>query len=219
MIFFGLAVNLSRIPFSVEKWEGIQETDFIVTKQFVVRPYDRTAHQITKKPKMDKEEFTEIIMPLKNRLYRLAKRILISGDEAEDAVQEVLYKLWKGKEKMAEYRSPEAYALTMTKNYCLDRLKSKQASNLKIVHSNYPTSEDIEKNIDTNDGVALVFKIMETLPEQQRIVLQLRDVEQLEFSEIAKILDSNETAIRVGLSRARKTVREAMIKKYNYGIG
>ena len=168
---------------------------------------------------MDKEEFTEIIMPLKNRLYRLAKRILISGDEAEDAVQEVLYKLWKGKEKMAEYRSAEAYALTMTKNYCLDRLKSKQASNLKIVHSNYPTSEDIEKNIDTNDGVALVFKIMETLPEQQRIVLQLRDVEQLEFSEIAKILDSNETAIRVGLSRARKTVRETMIKKYNYGIG
>lgn len=168
---------------------------------------------------MDKEEFTEIIMPLKNRLYRLAKRILISGDEAEDAVQEVLYKLWKGKEKMAEYRSAEAYALTMTKNYCLDRLKSKQASNLKIVHSNYPTSEDIEKNIDTNDSVALVFKIMETLPEQQRIVLQLRDVEQLEFSEIAKILDSNETAIRVGLSRARKTVRETMIKKYNYGIG
>lgn len=168
---------------------------------------------------MDKEEFTEIIMPLKNRLYRLAKSILISGDEAEDAVQEVFYKLWKGKEKMAGYKSPEAYALTMTKNYCLDRLKSKQASNLKIVHSNYPTSEDIEKNIDTNDSLALVFKIMETLPEQQRIVLQLRDVEQLEFSEIAKILDSNETAIRVGLSRARKTVREAMIKKYNYGIG
>ena len=168
---------------------------------------------------MDKKEFTALIMPLKDRLYRLAKRILVSQDEAEDAVQEVLLKLWKGKSNIENYKNPEAFAITMTKNYCLDRLKSKQASNLKIVHSNYQTSENLERNIESNDSVALVFKIMETLPEQQKIVLQLRDVEQFEFSEIAKMLDSNETAIRVALSRARKTVRDEMIKKYNYGIG
>lgn len=158
-------------------------------------------------------------MPLKDKLYRLAKRILVSTDEAEDAVQEVFMKLWKGKQQIENYKNPEAFAITMTKNYCLDRLKSKQASNLKIVHNNYQTSENIEKNIEANDGVELVFKIMETLPEQQKIILQLRDVEQFEFSEIAKMLDSNETAIRVALSRARKTVRDEMIKKYNYGIG
>lgn len=157
-------------------------------------------------------------MPLKDKLYRLAKRILVSKDEAEDAVQEVFMKLWKGKQHIENYKNPEAFAITMTKNYCLDRLKSKQAANMKIVHSNYQTSENIEKNIEANDGVELVFKIMETLPEQQKLVLQLRDVEQFEFSEIAKMLDSNETAIRVALSRARKTVRDEMIKKYNYGI-
>src|SRR5690554_3434211 len=167
---------------------------------------------------MDNKEFTALVVPFQDRLYRLAKRILVSADEAEDAVQEVLLKLWRGRKNIGSYRSPEAFAITMTKNYCLDRLKSKQASNLKIVHSNYPTSQNIEREVEANEGVALVFKIMETLPEQQKIVLQLRDVEQLEFSEIAKILDSNETAIRVALSRARKTIREAMIKKYNYGI-
>lgn len=168
---------------------------------------------------MDKTEFIKIVMPFKDRLYRLAKRILVSNDEAEDAVQEVFLKLWKGKQNIENYKNPEAFAITMTKNYCLDRLKSKQASNLKIVHSNYQTSENVEKSIEANDGVEMVFKIMETLPEQQKIVLQLRDVEQFEFSEIAKMLNSNETAIRVALSRARKTVRDAMIKKYNYGIG
>ncbi len=167
---------------------------------------------------MDKTEFIRIVMPFKDRLYRLAKRILISKDEAEDAVQEVFLKLWNGKQNIENYKNPEAFAITMTKNYCLDRLKSKQASNLKIVHSNYQTSENIENNIEAYDGVELVFKIMETLPEQQKIILQLRDVEQFEFSEIAKMLDSNETAIRVALSRARKTVRDAMIKKYKYGI-
>ncbi|MCB0466354.1 MAG: RNA polymerase sigma factor [Aequorivita sp.] len=168
---------------------------------------------------MDKTEFIALVMPFKDKLYRLAKRILVSKDEAEDAVQEVFLKLWNGKESIENYKNPEAFAITMTKNYCLDRLKSKQASNLKIVHSNYQTSENIEKKIEANDGVEMVFRIMETLPEQQKIVLQLRDVEQFEFSEIAKMLDSNETAIRVALSRARKTVRDAMIKKYNYGIG
>src|SRR5690606_12763574 len=151
---------------------------------------------------MEKTEFIALVMPFKDKLYRLAKRILVSSDEADDAVQEVFLKLWNGRESIENYRNPEAFAITMTKNYCLDRLKSKQASNLKIVHSNYQTSENIEKNIEANNGVELVFRIMETLPEQQRIVLQLRDVEQFEFSEIAKMMDSNETAIRVALSRA-----------------
>lgn len=167
---------------------------------------------------MNQKEFLTTVMPFKDKLYRLAKRLLVSSDEAEDAVQEVFLKLWKGKQHMKRYKNPEAFAMTMTKNYCLDRLKSKQAGNLKIVHSNFQNHENLEKKIEAEDGVALVFTIMETLPEQQKMILQLRDVEQFEFAEIAEILDSNETAIRVALSRARKTVREALIKQYKYGI-
>lgn len=167
---------------------------------------------------MTQAEFTELIMPFKDRLYRLAKRILVSADEAEDAVQEVLFKLWKGRENIEKYRSPEAFAITMTKNYCLDRLKSRQASNLRIVHSNYENPASLERKFEAKEGVELVREIMEDLSPNQKIILQLRDVEQFEFAEIAKILDMNETAIRVALSRARKAVREALIKKYDYGI-
>jgi len=167
---------------------------------------------------MKQNDFVATVLPFKDKLYRLAKRILVSSDEAEDAVQEVYLKLWKGKQRMENYKSLEAFAMTMTKNYCLDRLKSKQASNLKIVHSNYKNDENLDRQIDVKDGVSLVFKIMETLPEKQRIILQLRDVEAFEYSEISKILEINETAIRVALSRARKTVREQLIKKHKYGI-
>jgi len=167
---------------------------------------------------MKQNEFIATVLPFKDKLYRLAKRILVSKDEAEDAVQEVYLKLWKGKQNIKKYKSPEAFAITMTKNYCLDRLKSKQATNLKIVHNNFQTHENLEKSIEANDGVAIVFKIMETLPDQQKIILQLRDIEQFEFSEIAKMLDSNETAVRVALSRARKTVRDELIKQNNYGV-
>mgnify|MGYP000097118205 FL=1 len=167
---------------------------------------------------MKQKEFLNTILPCKNTLYRLAKRLLVSSDEAEDAVQEVFLKLWKGRDKINNYRSPEAFAITVTKNYCLDRLKSKQASNLKIVHSNYKNSENIERTIEGNEGVELVTKIMETLPEKQKMIMQLRDIEQFEFAEISQMLEINETAIRVALSRARKVVREQLIKQYNYGI-
>jgi len=167
---------------------------------------------------LKQKEFLNTIIPCKNTLYRLAKRLLVSSDEAEDAVQEVFLKLWKGRDKINNYRSPEAFAITVTKNYCLDRLKSKQASNLKIVHSNYKNSENIERTIEGNEGVELVTKIMETLPEKQKIIMQLRDIEQFEFAEISQMLEINETAIRVALSRARKVVREQLIKQYNYGI-
>jgi RNA polymerase sigma-70 factor (ECF subfamily) len=86
------------------------------------------------------------------------------------------------------------------------------------VHSNYKNHENLDRQIDIKDGVSLVFKIMEALPERQRIILHLRDVEGFEYSEISKMLELNETAIRVALSRARKTVREQLIKKHKYGI-
>ena len=91
---------------------------------------------------MKQKEFLATVLPVKDKLYRLAKRLLVSQEEAEDAVQEVILKLWKGKNRMKDYKNSEAFAMTMTKNYCLDRLKSKQASNLKIVHSNYQNDEN-----------------------------------------------------------------------------
>ncbi|PKP24179.1 MAG: RNA polymerase subunit sigma-70 [Bacteroidetes bacterium HGW-Bacteroidetes-2] len=168
---------------------------------------------------MQKQEFLDRILPLKDKVYRLAKRILISQDEAEDAVQEVFLKLWNAKDRLDNYTNPEAFTMTMTKNYCLDRLKSKQASNLKIVHHNFKSNDSgAEAQLESKEGIGMVFDIMKKLPEQQRIILQLRDIEEYDFKEIAKILEMNETAIRVNLSRARKAVREQLIKKYNYGI-
>ena len=169
---------------------------------------------------MRQSEFLNTVMPFKDKLFRLAKRLLVSTEEAEDATQEVLLKLWSNNEKMADYRNVEAFAMTMTKNYCLDRLKSKQANNLKLVHSNYKDeSVSLQRQVEVNDSLNWMTKILNTLPEQQRMVLQLRDVEQYEYEEIAEMLDMKQTAIRVALSRARKAVREELIKKHNYGIG
>lgn len=169
---------------------------------------------------MTQSEFLNVVMPFKDKLYRLAKRLLVSAEEAEDATQEILMKLWARNNMMERYKNVEAFAMTMTKNFCLDRLKSKQSGNLKLVHSNYSDdSTSLQHQVEARDSVSWVEKIMEDLPEQQKMVLQLRDVEEYEFDEIAELLEMKPTAVRVALSRARKTVREKLLQKHSYGIG
>ena len=168
---------------------------------------------------MTQAEFLNIVMPFKDKVYRLAKRLLVSQEEAEDATQEILMKLWRNKTKIQEYKNVEAFSMTMTKNFCLDKLKSKHAQNLKIVHSNYQDHNvSLQKQVELNDSLDWVSKIMEELPEQQKIILQLRDIEQYDFKEISKMLDMNETAIRVALSRGRKALREKLTKTHSYGV-
>ena len=168
---------------------------------------------------MTQTEFLNIVMPFKDKVFRLAKRLLVSTEEAEDATQEILMKLWNNKKKIQEYKNVEAFSMTMTKNFCLDKLKSKQAQNLKIVHSNYEDHNvSLQKQVELNDSLSWVERIIEDLPEQQKLVIQLRDIEQYDFEEISKMLDMNNTAVRVTLSRARKTIREKLTNTHSYGI-
>ena len=168
---------------------------------------------------MNQNEFVLLVTPFKDKIFRLAKRLLVNTEEAEDATQEVLVKLWNKSENLSGYNSVEALAMTMTKNYCLDQLKSKRNGNLKIVSINYEDKEPgLEKKIEDLDSLNWVEKIMNQLPVQQRLIIQMRDIEQYEFEEIAKILDMKESAIRVTLSRARKTVRDYITEKHKYGI-
>jgi RNA polymerase sigma factor (sigma-70 family) len=168
---------------------------------------------------MSQTEFLQITALFKDKVFRLAKRLLISTEEAEDATQEILVKLWSKNESLVAINNVEAFAMTMTKNYCLDQLKSRRAGNVKISHDNFTDkSARLDKILEDGDSLNWVEKIINQLPEQQKLIIQMRDIEQYEFEEIAKILEMNETAIRVALSRARKTIRENMSKIHSYGI-
>ncbi|HNP32843.1 MAG TPA: sigma-70 family RNA polymerase sigma factor [Flavobacterium sp.] len=169
---------------------------------------------------MNQNEFMQLVNPFKDKLFRVAKRLLVSTEEAEDATQEVLVKLWNKNESLEEYRNVEAVAMTMTKNYCLDQLKSKRAGNMRIVHNNFTDREaSVQQKIEDRDNWNWVEKVMNDLPEQQKLIVQMRDIEEMEFEEISNVLEMNEQAIRTALSRARKVIREKMIKTHHYGIG
>lgn len=166
---------------------------------------------------MNQTEFWNSVQPFKDKLYRIAKRLLISTDEAEDATQEVLMRLWLKKEKFNTINSLEGFAVTVTKNYCFDQLKSKRAQNT-------PLEENIsklkvvseEKGLETKETVQLVHELINALPAQQRLIMQLRDIEGFGYAEIATQLNMNENTLRVALSRARKKIREQLIANDEY---
>ena len=169
---------------------------------------------------MSESEYLAFVSPITDKIFRFSKRFLVSREEAEDATQDVLLKLWKSRKLLSDYNNPEAFAMTITKNYCLDRLRLRQAQNLRITHENYHNCKaaSLQTKIETSDSISLIEKLINILPEKQQLIVQLRDVECYDFKEISKILDMKETAIRVALSRARKILKTQLNQLLNHGI-
>lgn len=166
---------------------------------------------------MTTEEFKSEVLPIKNKLYRFALRLMGETEEAQDIVQEIFLRLWSGKEKLKEYRSIEAFAMTMTRNLCLDKIKSPSAKK-EILDE---TNEMIDNRTpyhkaELSDTMKMVRQVMESLPEQQKMVIHMRDVEECDFDEIAEVLGLSLNNVRVNLSRARKKIRDTLIKLNNY---
>jgi len=168
---------------------------------------------------MNLDDFKKQVIPLKNKLFRFANRLLENREEAEDMVQEAFIKLWNRRDKLDEYRSVEALAMVTTRNLCLDKLKRKKITIEKIENlKDEMTNSQQDQKTDLSNIVHKIHQIIQTLPEQQRSIIQLRDIEGYDFEEIAELLDMNENAVRVSLSRARKKIRESLTvsKIYEY---
>lgn len=169
---------------------------------------------------MTPEIYTQRVIPLQDKIFRFSRRLLSSEAAAKDATQEVLLKLWRLRSQLKDIKNIEAYAMTTTKNLCYDVLKSKHHKTLELVHNNYPEqSSSLSSEIEARDEVSLVAKFINELPEQQRAVIQLRDVEQFSNKEIEEIMNMNSTSVRVTLSRARKKIISELKKTRSYGIG
>jgi len=168
---------------------------------------------------MTQLEFVNTVKRLEDRMFRLAKMMLVSTDEASDAVQEVFTKLWVKKEQLNTVSNRDAYFMRAVRNFCLDRIKSKQAKESRLDNVEFMVkSASVEKNYDNQEAAGIVEKLMLKLPEKQRTIIQLRDIEGYEFKEIAQMLDMNENAIRTALSRARRILKQELINYYQYGL-
>lgn len=156
---------------------------------------------------MELERFKSNVIPLREKLQSFARSILSNDFEAEDAVQETFLRLWNVRSQLENHPNIAGFAMQTLKNICIDKLRSTRykISNEAIdISDNTPTPYQYTEQ---NNEIAIIRRIIDTLPPTQRMIIMMRDVDGYELDEIAEITGSDNSAIRVNLSRARKTVR------------
>ena len=153
---------------------------------------------------MNQETFKNTVFVLKDEMYRFAKRFLVSSDEAEDLVQDLMLKFWQKKDELVNLNL-KSYVLKCVKNECLNKLKHET---VKQNFADFQIHRNELYKMETNNLKEKILEFINALPEKQKLVIHLKDVEEYEVSEISEILEIEENAVRVNLMRARQKVKE-----------
>lgn len=170
---------------------------------------------------MELKEYKEKVMPLKNQMFRYAKRLIGNYEDAEEIVQEALIKMWQKRDSIKTDSNIAAFAMVVTRNLCLDKMRSKHYKHKGV---NFDALEyDIRNDsispellAEYKDANELINKIISEFPEKWRTVIQLRDIEGFTNKEVAEMTGMEINVIKITLSRVRKRIRDILINKYNY---
>ncbi|MDD2243761.1 MAG: RNA polymerase sigma-70 factor [Dysgonamonadaceae bacterium] len=161
------------------------------------------------------DKFHSIVLPLKNKLYRFALSIVYNSTEAEDIVQDIMLKLWSKKDEWEQIENLEAYCFKATKNLSLDKLAAKEIRKTESIDMDRESFSISEQEtpfslISKKETQVNIYKCIEQLTENQKMIFQLREIEDMSYKEIAETLDITEDSVKVNLFRARKKIKELL---------
>ena len=159
-------------------------------------------------------DFRNKVLPVSKKILRYATHFLKDEDDARDVVQDVFLKLWQKKDELDQIENVEAFAIRMTRNRCLDLIRAGKTVPIDAETNRQLKQEtiDVHSKVEFKEAAGQIKFLINQLPELQQKVMQLRDIEQLEYEEIAELTGLQVNAIRVNLSRARKKVRDEYLK-------
>ena len=153
-------------------------------------------------------------------LFRFAQSILGDADLAKDVVQETMLKVWEKRMDLPLINNPKAWCMTLTRNFALDKLRSKHHKTMGI-EDNYD-HENNERSpyqmTEMNNTLEAIDEIVESLPIKQKESFQLRDIEGFSYQEISEITGYNINDVKVNIFRARKTIRTILLKLNTHGL-
>ncbi len=170
---------------------------------------------------MDVSRFKAEVLPLKNKLYRFALGIVKDEELAKDVVQECMIKVWEKRSDIELVQNLEAWCMQITRNKALDKLRSKHVKKTDL----FEVELDTRKERDTpyvvaerGDLMVRIKGLIADLPNRQREVMQLRDIEGFSYKEIADMLEIDINLVKTNLFRARRKLKESLMKVDAYGL-
>ncbi|NDV66592.1 RNA polymerase sigma factor [Bacteroides sp. 224] len=169
---------------------------------------------------MKLKEFKRDILPLRDKLFRIALRITCNQEEAEDIVQDVMLKMWQIRDEWDTIESKDAYCCIMSRNFAFGRLKLKDNQTEQIdVGLLQIKEESIPSTFLEQQEESLVLKhLIGQLPGKEKAIVELREFEEMSYKEIAQTLELTESQVKINLFRARQKIKELFMKfdKNNY---
>lgn len=161
-------------------------------------------------------DFHTDILPMKDRLFRLALSITLDRTEAEDITQETLVRVWERRKEWPQIENIQAWCMTIARRLALDAVEKakihaeREAEVADYQRSAVSSPAPADEALDRRQRVEAVRRLISQLPEVQRTIIELRDIEGLRYDEIAQLTGISETQVKVYLHRARKKIREQL---------
>ncbi|MEM9834863.1 MAG: sigma-70 family RNA polymerase sigma factor [Bacteroidota bacterium] len=165
---------------------------------------------------MSAQRFHEQVWPLRDRLYRLALRLVGEGAEAEDVVQETMIKIWEKRTDLDEIHNLEGWCMRLVRNLGIDKLRSRQRKGLTSLDQAALMQENgagPARQLEGKDAMEQLQKMLQNLPEQRRLVVQLREIEGLSYKEIAAALDISVDQVKTDIHRGRQQLRRTLTQQ------
>lgn len=170
---------------------------------------------------MERQRFQTEVLPLKDKLFRLALRITLNREDAQDVVQETMLRVWDARERWNTIESMEAFCITICRNQALDFMKKAGRRNVSL-EEEMPQNADVEasphEQLVRGEGIRLIRRAMDSLPEVQRSIMELRDIEGKSYEEIGLLLALSDAQVKVYLHRARKKMKTIIEQIEHYGL-
>jgi RNA polymerase sigma factor (sigma-70 family) len=153
-----------------------------------------------------------LIRPYKDKLYRYALKILRDSLDAEDVVQELLIRIWQRKEQFELIENKEAWCMTVTRNLCIDKIRARKQNTQDISEYHFIADHTATPDVQTEDkeSLKIVMDVLNSLPENQKEIIHLRDVEGYSYKEISDLIGLSEDQVKVNLFRARQKLKEKL---------
>lgn len=161
---------------------------------------------------MDASQFKRCFLPCHERMYRMAWRLTGNAQAAEDLVQEAFLKLWLKRNALQITSSAETFCVTTVKNLFYDQVRKRrpQTTNHTPEELQIPHDDDAARAIEQAEDRQMAWQLISRLPEQQRQIVMMRDISEMEYREIERQTGLTAVHVRVLLSRARKQMREQL---------
>ena len=170
---------------------------------------------------MQEISFRDDVLPLKDKLFRLAFRITLNKAEAEDVVQDTLIRVWSKRNEWADIESVEAYCMTVARNLSIDRSEKLETKNMAFtpeMAESIGGGGEPDAQLVGKEKLELLDRLINGLPEKQRLILQLREMEGESYKKIAALLGITEEQVKVNLFRARQKIKQNYLKIDGYGL-